>query len=225
MVQDTPSSTPHLSSCSITSPLGTLILIASSAALVALTFAPSEANSHPPEGVPVLPRAHRTSVIEPVDLEAHPVLSSVVEQLDLYFAGRLFEFSVPLDLAGTPFQRRAWHALLSVPYAQTASYGQQAARVGQPTAVRAIGLANGKNPISIIVPCHRVIGSNGALTGYGGGVEKKAWLLAHEKAHAKVHAMVHAMVHATGHETAHLPGLVQRSSFRPGSQVAVADEI
>ncbi|OMC10276.1 cysteine methyltransferase [Mycolicibacter heraklionensis] len=101
----------------------------------------------------------------------------VVEQLAAYFAGELTEFDVTLEMAGTEFQRRVWTALLTIPYGQTRSYGQLASQIGAPTASRAVGLANGRNPISIIVPCHRVIGSNGSLTGYGGGIDRKRTLL------------------------------------------------
>ena len=105
----------------------------------------------------------------------------VVEQLEAYFAGSLTEFDVDLRLAGTDFQRRVWTALRTIPYGQTRSYGEIAAQVGSPGASRAVGLANGRNPIGIIVPCHRVIGSTGGLTGYGGGIDRKRTLLALEK--------------------------------------------
>lgn len=101
-------------------------------------------------------------------------------QLTDYFAGKLTDFSVPIDrenLGGTAFQRQVWTELEKIPFGVTISYGELAARIGNPKAVRAVGLANGQNPISIIVPCHRVIGANGTLTGYGGGLERKRWLL------------------------------------------------
>jgi methylated-DNA-[protein]-cysteine S-methyltransferase len=98
-------------------------------------------------------------------------------QLDEYFAGERSAFELPLDGAGTPFQRRVWAALAAIPYGETVSYGELARRIGRPAAVRAVGMANGRNPISIVVPCHRVIGADGALTGYGGGVERKRYLL------------------------------------------------
>lgn len=104
-------------------------------------------------------------------------LRTVAEQLDEYFSGNRKTFDLPLDLQGTPFQLQAWEALLKIPFAETRSYGEQAALINNPKAVRAIGLANGKNPVSIIVPCHRVIGKNGTLTGYGGGLERKRFLL------------------------------------------------
>ncbi len=108
--------------------------------------------------------------------------SDVAAQLGAYLAGELVDFDVALRLDGTPFQRRVWSALLDIPYGSTVSYGELAARLGQPNASRAVGLANGRNPIAIIVPCHRVIGSTGALTGYGGGLDRKRALLDLEQA-------------------------------------------
>ncbi len=112
-------------------------------------------------------------------------------QLNEYFAGRRQVFALAMDrdaLAGTTFQRRVWLALESIPYGVTISYGELARRIEQPTAVRAVGLANGRNPLSIVVPCHRVIGANGTLTGYGGGLERKRWLLELERSHVGVKA-------------------------------------
>lgn len=105
----------------------------------------------------------------------------VREQLGEYFAGSRQIFDVPHKLAGTPFQRRVWQELLRIPFGTTISYAQLAQRLGQPTATRAVGNANSRNPISIIVPCHRVIGSNGKLAGYAGGIENKQWLIEWEK--------------------------------------------
>lgn len=107
-------------------------------------------------------------------------LKKPLAQLAAYFAGELRDFDLPLAARGTPFQQRVWRALCDIPYGETISYGELARRIGQPAAARAAGLANGRNPISIVVPCHRVIGANGSLTGYGGGLERKRWLLAHE---------------------------------------------
>lgn len=104
-----------------------------------------------------------------------------IEQLHAYFAGDLKEFDLPLAMTGTPFQRRVWTELQQIPYGETISYGELAERVGQPTAARAVGLANGKNPIGIIVPCHRVVGATGSLTGYGGGLPRKRFLLSFER--------------------------------------------
>jgi methylated-DNA-[protein]-cysteine S-methyltransferase len=103
------------------------------------------------------------------------------QQLTAYFAGTLNEFELPLQMQGTLFQQRIWEALKTIPYGATMSYGELAQQIGQPKASRAVGLANGRNPISIVVPCHRVIGANGKLTGYGGGIERKQWLLNHER--------------------------------------------
>ncbi len=107
----------------------------------------------------------------------HPALLEVRRQLTEYFAGRLEVFSLKLDFTGTAFQKKVWNALLTIPFGETRSYGQIAAQIGNPKAVRAVGAANGKNPISIVAPCHRVIGSNGKLTGFAGGLEVKAYLL------------------------------------------------
>jgi methylated-DNA-[protein]-cysteine S-methyltransferase len=112
--------------------------------------------------------------------EAAP-LAETVRQLRAYFAGELHDFDLPLAPVGTPFQLRVWRELRNIPYGQTISYGELARRVGSPKGSRAVGLANGANPISIVVPCHRVIGSNGKLTGYGGGLPNKERLLALER--------------------------------------------
>lgn len=112
----------------------------------------------------------------------HPRLKQAVGELDEYFAGRRQKFSVPLDPVGTEFQMKAWQALLEIPFGETIHYGEQARRIQRPKASRAVGAANGRNPIAIIVPCHRVIGSNGSLTGYAGGIEMKKSLLELEQA-------------------------------------------
>ena len=106
---------------------------------------------------------------------------NVVDQLAAYFAGELTEFDIPLHAEGTEFQRRVWDGLRRIPYGETWSYADLAGYVGNAKACRAVGLANGRNPIAVIVPCHRVIGANGTLTGYGGGLDRKAWLLDHER--------------------------------------------
>jgi len=111
----------------------------------------------------------------------HPVLQSAARQLKAYFAGLLTRFDLPLAPVGTPFQEQVWNQLLEIPWGQTRSYGEIAAALGKPGASRAVGLANNRNPLSIIIPCHRVIGSNGELTGYGGGLEKKIQLLQLER--------------------------------------------
>ena len=107
-------------------------------------------------------------------------LSRAEKQLRDYFDGKRKRFDLPLAGVGTEFQKTVWKALCDIPYGETISYGELARRIGQPKAARAVGLANGSNPISIIVPCHRVIGANGTLTGYGGGLPRKKWLLEHE---------------------------------------------
>lgn len=109
------------------------------------------------------------------------VLDQAVAQLEEYFAGTRREFNLRLDPGGTPFQQSAWMVLRSIPYGRTMTYGEQARRLGDPNKARAVGAANGKNPLSIVVPCHRVIGSSGHLTGFGGGLEAKSWLLDHER--------------------------------------------
>ncbi|MBA3374463.1 MAG: methylated-DNA--[protein]-cysteine S-methyltransferase [Actinobacteria bacterium] len=108
---------------------------------------------------------------------AEEPFTSVREQLEEYFAGHRSRFDLPLGLRGTPFQLRVWRALREIPYGETLTYGELAGRIGRPAAARAVGLANGSNPISLIVPCHRLVGANGTLVGYGGGLERKQFLL------------------------------------------------
>lgn len=113
--------------------------------------------------------------------QSDDVFPEAAEQLAAYFAGELTDFDLDIELAGTSFQRRVWAALRTIPYGETRSYGEIAAQIGAPSASRAVGLANGRNPIGIIVPCHRVIGATGSLTGYGGGLDRKRALLELEK--------------------------------------------
>lgn len=150
----------------IDSPIGPLTLVAEDGALAGLYM-----DNH----------RHRPSVETFGEPDPEP-LRATVAQLDEYFSGRRTEFDMPLALGGTPFQREVWNALRDIPYGETVSYRQLAEQVGRPTAIRAVGLANGKNPISIVVPCHRVIGANGDLTGYGGGLHRKRHLLDYERA-------------------------------------------
>ncbi len=145
------------------SPVGVLTLVASDRGLAAVLWE----NDDP----------KRVRLGEPKKSARHPILLEAERQLTAYFAGRLERFSVKLDFAGTEFQRQVWQALLTIPYGETRSYGQIARQIGRPKAVRAVGAANGKNPHSIIAPCHRVIGANGKLTGFAGGLEVKATLL------------------------------------------------
>ncbi|MFW6691244.1 methylated-DNA--[protein]-cysteine S-methyltransferase [Streptomyces sp. MAR4 CNX-425] len=112
---------------------------------------------------------------------ADPPFAAATAQLTAYFAGERTDFDLPLRLAGTPFQRRVWEQLRQIPYGETISYGELAERVGNPAASRAVGMANGRNPVGIIVPCHRVVGANGSLTGYGGGIDRKKQLLVLER--------------------------------------------
>lgn len=146
------------------SPVGPLLLAASEKGLCRLSFMTGRR--------PVAP--------EPAWKEGNAPFAEAILQLKSYFAGELREFDLPLDLEGTPFQLRVWRSLCQIPYGETISYGQLARRIGHPDAARAVGLANGTNPIAIIVPCHRVTGSSGALTGYGGGLPIKRKLLALE---------------------------------------------
>ena len=117
-----------------------------------------------------------------------PLLQAVAEQLTAYFSGELTDFDLPVAAVGTPFQQRVWSALRDIPYGETRSYGQVATEIGNPSASRAVVAANGRNPVSIVVPCHRVIGSTGRLTGYAGGLTTKEQLLAHERSVAGVPA-------------------------------------
>lgn len=125
---------------------------------------------------------HRLSIATVVEGEEVEPLSQAIGQLRRYFAGERVQFSCALDLRGTAFQISVWEELYRIPYGQTRSYAQIAQSIGRPLAVRAVGAANGANPVAVIVPCHRVIGSNGTLTGYGGGLPMKEWLLALEGA-------------------------------------------
>ena len=153
----------------VESPIGRLLLTSNGHALTGLFMEPSREATQPAEGW--------------VEDPSIAPLASTVLQLREYFAGGRREFDLPLQFEGTTFQRRVWQELREIPYGETWSYGQLARRIGNPNASRAVGLANGRNPISILVPCHRVIGADGSLTGYGGGLERKRWLLAHEGLH------------------------------------------
>ena len=119
---------------------------------------------------------------------SHPILDRLERELGAYFAGGLTEFTVPLDTPGSAWQRRVWDALRGIPFGETTTYGRLAERLGNPGAARAVGLANGANRVSIVVPCHRVIARDGTLHGYGGGLERKRWLLDHEHAGATLFA-------------------------------------
>jgi methylated-DNA-[protein]-cysteine S-methyltransferase len=145
-----------LSATRLETPIGTLGLVGSDDGLRAVYF----------DGARVSPEG------------SSPVLDEAARQLQAYFAGELIDFELPLDLRGTDFQRGCWSALASIPYGQTVSYGEQARRLGLgPAAARAVGAANGQNPLPIVLPCHRVIGADGSLTGFGGGLDTKRFLL------------------------------------------------
>jgi len=147
------------------SPVGPLALVSDGERMVGLHFE----GWHPPAGA--LHRSDR-------------VLVTAARQLNTYFTGRLRAFDLPLAPAGTPFQQRVWSALRDIPFGETRSYGQLAKAIGKPSAMRAVGAANGRNPIAIVVPCHRVIGADGSLTGFGGGIERKMFLLSLEQGNA-----------------------------------------
>lgn len=148
------------------SPVGELKLIASNQGLVALLWEHDD-----PARVPFNTLAENPE---------HPILCEAKQQLKEYFAQSRKTFTLPLDFTGTAFQKKVWDALLTIPFGETRSYGEIATQIGHPNAFRAVGAANGKNPIAIIAPCHRVIGSTGKLTGFAGGLETKAYLLALE---------------------------------------------
>lgn len=161
-----PFSITRYTSCVMRSPVGLLTLIASESGLAAVLWQ----NDRPAR---VRVRAEREDA-------SHPVLVDARRQLDEYFAGRRTRFDLPLDPVGTPFQQRVWKALNTIPFGETRSYSDIARQIGHPTAVRAVGAANGRNPVSIVTPCHRVVGSTGSLTGFAGGLDTKAFLLSLE---------------------------------------------
>jgi methylated-DNA-[protein]-cysteine S-methyltransferase len=147
----------------VATPVGLLKLVANDAALVAILW-----ENDDPKRVRLAPLAEDVT---------HPVLSLAERQLTEYFAGTRKSFDLPLDFSGTPFQKQVWSELLKIPFGQTRTYGDIAKAIGKPTAFRAVGAANGKNPISIVAPCHRVIGKDGSLTGFAGGLKAKECLL------------------------------------------------
>ena len=159
--------TSQVFSAVVDSPVGPLTIVASDAGVRAILW---------PDDDP-----SRVRLSETIEDPSHPVIVATSGELVEYFDGERTEFDVPLDAIGTDFQRAAWAALCSIPYGTTVSYGEQAELMGDRRKARAVGAANGRNPISIIVPCHRVVGANGALTGFAGGTDTKAWLLAHER--------------------------------------------
>ena len=158
---------PTLHSTTHPTPVGLLTLIASDRGLRAVLWPKLS-----PQRAGISPRPRR-------DPE-HPILRKTMQQLDEYFAGSRTGFDLPLDLEGTRFQLAAWRSLAEIPFGATTTYGRQAAALGIPRAARAVGAANGANPVCIVLPCHRVIGADGSLTGFGGGLPVKQWLLDHE---------------------------------------------
>ncbi len=150
-------------------PVGPLTLVASGAGLRMLLFAPS---------------ARKADASTWVRQPDHPVLAQAARELGEYFGGARTAFDVPLDLEGSPFQRAVWALLREIPYGATTTYGALAEKLGGPTKTRAVGGANGRNPVGIIVPCHRVVGASGALTGFAGGLDAKAYLLRLERRYA-----------------------------------------
>ncbi len=160
-------SNPSYRYAAMPSPVGVLKLVASDRGLVAILW-----ENDAPDRV-------RLGVM--TEASDDPILAETRRQLDAYFSGARTTFTVPLDFNGTPFQQSVWQALLRIPFGETRSYGDIARDIGQSTASRAVGAANGRNPISIIAPCHRVIGSNGALTGFAGGLAVKEYLLGMER--------------------------------------------
>ncbi|HEY2584372.1 MAG TPA: methylated-DNA--[protein]-cysteine S-methyltransferase [Tepidisphaeraceae bacterium] len=155
----------------IETPLGRMIAVAGEREILYLEFA-DECNSERP-----IERARSAMDFA----TAHPLLETLAGEIDAYFAGRLTAFLVPVAPQGSDFERRAWEYLRTIPFGQTRSYGQQARAIAGPNAARAVGRANGANPIALVIPCHRVIGADGSLTGYGGGMHRKRWLLDHER--------------------------------------------
>lgn len=156
-----------LSSSIVLSPVGKLTLVASDHGLVAVLWQ----NDHP----------GRVRLHDMQEDPEHPIILRSTQQLNEYFSGKRTTFNLPLDIRGTQFQREVWSALLEIPFGETRTYLQLASKLGKPFAARAVGAANARNPISIVIPCHRVIGSSGNLTGFAGGLETKAHLLSLEK--------------------------------------------
>jgi len=161
-------STPARAHLTIPSPIGPLTIVAADGAIVALYM---DAQRHAPSPESFGP---------PADPQEEPFASAAAQLAD-YFTGRRTDFDLPLAPTGTHFQQRVWAGLRAIPYGTTVSYGELASSLGSPAASRAVGLANGRNPIAIVVPCHRVIGADGSMTGYGGGLDRKRFLLALER--------------------------------------------
>jgi methylated-DNA-[protein]-cysteine S-methyltransferase len=162
---------------SVPSPCGTCIVMATEAGVCWSGTPGTPAD----EGFSWLKRRSKLSFDHVVEEEEIAPLQQALDELRRYFAGERLQFTCPLDLHGSPFQLSVWHEMLRIPYGETRTYGELAKAIGRPASYRAVGAASGANPVAIIVPCHRLIGSDGSLTGYGGGLPTKEWLLALEK--------------------------------------------
>lgn len=153
------SDAPNMAHCVLPTPVGNLLIQANDVAITKVAFT-QEATTNQP----------LTSAL----------LKEAARQMQAWFEGKLFVFDLPMQFHGTDFQQKVWQALMQIPYSETISYQQLAMRIQQPEAIRAVGAANARNPLAILIPCHRVIGAKGQLTGYAGGLSRKRWLLAHE---------------------------------------------
>lgn len=158
---------PALRWTTVSTPLGALTVVATDAGLRAILW-PDDRRMAVPD--------------DAIEDPTHPQVAAAVHQLEEYFAGERTEFDLALDLEGTDFQMANWRALADIPFGSTATYAEQARRLGRPSAARAVGAATGRNPVSIVLPCHRVVGADGSLTGFAGGLDAKRWLLRHEGA-------------------------------------------
>lgn len=171
----------QLYAAEIGSPIGTMTLTAADEHICHLDFAPFEASGEGLRQWALRQIGPQAAGIRHIEASAHPQLKEADRQLQLYFAGELRQFELPVQLFGTPFQQKVWEALQQIPYGETRTYKDIAVMLGQPGAMRAVGGANNRNPVSIIVPCHRVIGASGQMVGYGGGLPIKIALLELEK--------------------------------------------
>ena len=184
----------------LASPIGMLKLVASTKGLVAILWE----NDKP----------RRVRLADGVEEALHPVLVRTEIELSEYFAGKRDKFSVPLDMRGTTFQKQVWQALLAIPFGETRTYGDLANRLGNPAATRAVGAANGRNPIAIVVPCHRVIGATGSLTGFAGGLQAKAHLLNLEGVNVRKLSVVLDKPDAGNPQLSFMPGTTHSPSLQ-----------
>jgi methylated-DNA-[protein]-cysteine S-methyltransferase len=168
ITRTSPVATDDLRVARMPSPVGELRIVVSDLGVRAILWEADDGRIHDLDAAPI-------------DADDDPIARRAVDEITEYFAGERTEFDLPLDLVGTEFQVAAWRALGEIPFGETRTYGEQAAGIGRPTAVRAVGAANGKNPVSIVLPCHRVVGADGSLTGFAGGLDAKRFLLTHEE--------------------------------------------